>query len=323
MRPLILLVALAFASQTLAQAPSTKVSAHAIGDYYWVVQHHNENLENRNGFWFRRVFLTLDQTLSESLTARLRFEANGPGDFTSSTILDPYVKDAWLKWKSSEALTLIVGMAPNQVVQSGEDFWGYRSLEKSPLDLHRLNNTRDVGVAVAGRISEFHYHAAIGNGANIGGETDAGKQVSMLVGVTPAPFLFELSAEHNDRDVEQRSTVQALAGWHREGMRAGLLFAHQTRNDIELDVLSVFGVYPIRANAVAVVRLDRMFHPNPEGAAMPFLPFDPQSASTLLIAGLDFKLNPHFGLIPNVEYVTYDEDSSSDVLPRITFYYTF
>jgi hypothetical protein len=301
----------------------TKVSALAIGDYYWVLQHHNESLENRNGFWLRRIFLTVDQTLGESITARFRLEANGPGDFTSSTTLEPYVKDAWLKWKRNEALSVIVGMAPNPVLQSGEDFWGYRPLEKSPLDLHRLSNPRDLGVGVTGRLSRFRYHLVVGNGANIGGETDAGKQVSMLVGVDQGPFLLELSGEHNDRDVEQRSTIQVQAGWHREGKRAGVLVAHQTRNDIDLDIASVFGVYPIRSNAVAVVRVDRMFHPNPEGAAIPFLPFDPQSASTLFIAGLDFKLHKQFGVIPNVEFITYDEEASADLLPRVTFYYSF
>lgn len=324
MRSLIFLLALASIPATLhAQTPSTRVSAHALGDYYWVGQHHNDSLEGRNGFWFRRVFLTLDQTLSESLTARLRFEANGPGDFISSANVEPYVKDAWLKWRRSEALSLIVGMAPNPVVQSAEDFWGYRSLEKSPLDLHRMANTRDVGVGIAGRARGIRYHVAAGNGANVGGETDSGKQIAMLVGVDPGPFLFELSAEVNERDAGDRSTIQGMAGWRRGAMRLGALYAHQDRDEIDLDVLSIFGVYPIQSNVIAVVRLDRMFHPNPEGPLVPFLPFDATSPSTLLIAGVDFKLHSQFGVIPNVEYVTYDDAVSSDLLARVSFYYTF
>jgi hypothetical protein len=69
-----------------------------------------------------------------------------------------------------------------------------------------------------------------------------------------------------------------------------------------------------------------MFHPNPEGAAIPYLPFDPQSKSTLAIAAVDFKLNKSFGIIPNVECVMYDGTSPSphdDVIPRITVYYTY
>ena len=330
MRSVLCLLTLTLALQTpAADPPATRVSALALGDYYWVVENHNPTIEDRNGFWLRRIFLTVDQTLSESLTARLRFEANGPGDFTSSTILEPYLKDAWLKWRQSEALTLIVGMAPNPVFQSVEDFWGYRSLEKTPLDLQRFVNTRDVGVGIAGRVkSGLRYHVAVGNGANIGGETDSGKQLSVLVGTDRGPFLFEVSGEVNDRAAENRSTIQAMAGWRREGRRAGVLFAHQTRDvasgdDVDLDVASAFLVYPIRPRAIAIARVDRMFDPNPEGALIPYLPFDPTSASTLVIAGVDFKLHANFGVIPNLELVSYDEDVNSDLLARISFYYSF
>src|SRR5687768_12218538 len=126
----ILAVLLIFASAAAAQEtqPSTKISVVAFGDYYWVAENHNESIENRNGFWIRRIFLSVDQILGPSLTARLRFEANQPGDFTSSTTLQPFVKDAWLRWKQSDALTVIAGMTPDPVVQSAEDFWGYRPL---------------------------------------------------------------------------------------------------------------------------------------------------------------------------------------------------
>ncbi|HEX6178638.1 MAG TPA: hypothetical protein VF057_09790, partial [Thermoanaerobaculia bacterium] len=63
--------------------PPTKISGEAFGDYYWVVLHDDSGIEGRNGFWLRRLYLTFDQSLSESLSARLRFEGSQPGDFTS------------------------------------------------------------------------------------------------------------------------------------------------------------------------------------------------------------------------------------------------
>jgi hypothetical protein len=71
-----------------------------------------------------------------------------------------------------------------------------------------------------------------------------------------------------------------------------------------------------------------MFDPNPEGASIAYLPFDPRANSNLFLLGVDFKVLEEFSLIPNVEVVRYDrmEDGSrpvTDVMPRLTFSYVF
>ena len=82
------------------------------------------------------------------------------------------------------------------------------------------------------------------------------------------------------------------------------------------------------------MRFDRYFDPNPDGAEISYLPFDPTAASNLFIAGLDFSPSKDVHIIPNVEIVVYDEPDSgiryaagikpgSDVMPRITLYYRF
>jgi hypothetical protein len=73
---LALLFLLAASLPCNAQEPATNVSVHALGDYYWVVQDHDEVLQNRNGVWFSPVFLTVDKTLDNAITARFRLAAN-------------------------------------------------------------------------------------------------------------------------------------------------------------------------------------------------------------------------------------------------------
>lgn len=303
------------------------------GDYYWVLQNHKPDLEGRNGFWFRRIYLTVDQTLSSTLSARLRFELNQPGDFKSNLTLEPHIKDAWLKWHPSETLDVVVGIAPTPTWDSIEQFWGYRTLEKTPLDLHRLGSARDFGIALLGKFGagqRFRYHFMAGNGSGVGTETDNGKQVALLVGFNPTSSAFlELYADHDDRPGHtDRTTVQAFAGWQRAGNRIGLQYARQNRqlsdgDDVDLDIASVFAVHSFRPDLAVVVRIDRMFDPNPDGDRIQYLPFDPTSESTLLIAGIDSRLHKRFGIIPNVEWVIYDGNRRDDIVPRITFYYSF
>ena len=325
-RAITLLSILAFARSGIAEdVATTKVSAQAFGDYYWVLSHHHDDLEGRNGFWFRRIFLTVDQTLSPSLSARLRFEASQPGDFTSATSMQPFVKDAWVRWHRSDRLNLIVGISPEPLVQGYEDFWGYRSLEKSPLDLQRIANPRDLGVAIAGRLSpKVRYHAMAGNGSGVGTEVNSGKQVSALIGIDPtAAWTVELGAERNEIKGESRSTAQALAGWRHGSSRAGVFYAHHSRRSGDFDLVSAFAVYAASAKLAAVARIDHMLDPNPEGEAIPYLPIDPARKATIVMGGADCKLHKSFGLIPNVEWVHYDGHGGDDLIPRVTFYYSF
>jgi hypothetical protein len=43
----------------------------------------------------------------------------------------------------------------------------------------------------------------------------------------------------------------------------------------------------------------------------------------LFIAGVDWKVHPNLSFIPNVEYVTYENGSDDDILPRLTFVFRF
>ncbi|MDE0040571.1 MAG: hypothetical protein OXT74_00915, partial [Candidatus Poribacteria bacterium] len=65
-------------SSTAALADGGKISGLYFGDYYYIAAHHNEDLKSRNGFWTRRVYLTNDQKLNETISSPVRFEMNSP-----------------------------------------------------------------------------------------------------------------------------------------------------------------------------------------------------------------------------------------------------
>lgn len=311
-----------------AQDKPVTISGYVFGDYYSVVSHHDPQVDGKNGFLLRRGYLTFDRAIAEALSARLRFEINQAGDFRSSTTMEPYVKDAYLRWTHSPKLDVYAGLSPAPTWENVEKIWGYRAVERTPLDLHRMGAARDLGIAVTGSFDaakRYRYHVQAGNGASTGTETNEEKKVAASFAFVPANELFfEVYADRDSRPGDDdRTTLQAFGAYQRPGFRAGVQLARQMREPHDLDLASVFAVLDVRKNVSLLARVDRMFDPDPEGDRIAFLPFSTTSASTLLILGADWKAHKNVSIIPNVEVVQYDDDTDTTLLPRLTLYFTF
>jgi len=126
-------------------AQGGKISGYMFGDYYYVAANHNRDLENQNGFWFRRIYFTYDKGLSEAFAIRFRLEFNSPGDFSTKAKLEPYIKDAYLQWKAPRH-SILFGVSPAPTWEVIETVWGYRSVGKTPLDLQKFGDSRDFGM---------------------------------------------------------------------------------------------------------------------------------------------------------------------------------
>jgi len=113
---------------------SGKFSGDMIGEYYYVAQSHNDSLVGANGFWFRRIYFTYKNHLDEKIDVKFRFEMASPGDFTSNIKLTPAVKDAFIAFKEDFG-KITFGIQSPPTFAKVEGLWGYRSLEKTPLDL--------------------------------------------------------------------------------------------------------------------------------------------------------------------------------------------
>jgi hypothetical protein len=312
------------------------VSGLVFGDAYAVVDHHDPELEDQNGFWIRRIYLTFDFDVAENWTARLRMEANGPGDFETSGKLEPFVKDAWLAWQGDDH-SVLMGISPSPTFDFIEGFWGYRAVEKTPLDLYRMGSSRDFGVAAKGNLAgnRVFYHAMLGNGAGESSETNEGKKAMLAVGVRATDALvFELYADTEDRpDSADRTTYQGFLGWKGERCRVGLQYAHQERQleggpDEPLAVGSLFGVVDLSSRLTLLLRYDRSFDGNPEAGKIPYFRFADDTEFDLALAGLDWALAKKIRLIPNVEYVSYRETAGraapdDDLIARLTLFFSF
>lgn len=316
------------------QGPGGRLSGYAFGDVYWMAANREAASKGQNGFWFRRIYFTYDQPLGGAFDMRIRFEFNSPGDFKTKAKLEPYIKDAYVRWRRG-GQSVYLGVSPTPTWEGIEGIWGYRSVEKTPVDLQRFGDSRDFGLAVQGRLDDggrVKYHVMIGNGGGTASETNKGKFLlgSLGVKLTDALF-FEAYGDWDDRPGRtDRYTWQAFAAYQRAGYRLGLHFVQQGRQQEggkteKLELASGFLVARLGEKLNVLARVDRMFDANPEGAKIPYLPFDPNARSVFVVAGLDYTPHASVHLIPNVEFVGYERTfgyrPDNDVMVRLTFHY--
>lgn len=310
----------------------SKISGYIFGDYYYVVANHEPDYEGQNGFWFRRIYFTYDHAISDEFSARLRLEMASP-DFTKeSGKLIPFVKDAYLKWKIRKT-ALILGISPTPTWNLVEHFWGYRSVEKTPLDLYKFGSSRDFGISIKGRAFTnklLGYHLMFANGEGKKSENNKFKKFMSAIDFEFSSFIFQIYADWEEGEGNRNIyTFQGFLGLKFNKFKIGGLYAQQRREKEpdeknNYEIASGFFIFDVHEKITFLTRYDKMFDPSPKGIS--YIPFA-QTKSNLLIAGLDIRPHKDVHFIPNVEYVFYDETDGekpdSDLYLRLTFYYKF
>ncbi len=309
-----------------------KISGIIFGDYYVVAQHHSDELEGRNGFWIRRIYFTYDNEISEKLKVRLRMEYNQNGDFKTKGKMTPYVKDAFLQWKAAEGNLFIVGISAPPTYELIEEMWGYRDLEKTSLDLHKIRDSRDFGLAYKGKKDKLDYHLFFGNGSGTDVELDKGKAVYGAISYEFHKKIFiQAYADYYYRSEEDKSYVLQLFIAHkRDSFRIGAHYSHCVFEGIkkyEIDLASIFTVIKINERSDFIVRYDAFFDPNPKGESIAYIPFSGTGESNLIIVGISYSPHKSVRIIPNIKYVYYGDndgdDIKSDLYANLTFSYKF
>ncbi len=314
-----------------------KFSGNIFGDYYHITKSHRTDILDNHGFWFRRIYFTYDYKINSNFSTRLRFEMSNEGDFTSKIAMIPFVKDAWLKYKLDK-VQFILGISPPPTFAVIEKIWGYRSVEKTPLDLQKMASSRDFGLSVKGKFDDkgvVKYHLMFSNGSSNKQEIDKGKSGMLSLGFYPSKeWVFEIYGDYAGKKGDTDwYTWQAFLGYVTKQFWAGMQYADQTREKSEdgnekLRVASIFLAGVISDQFSLFGRADKTFDPNPNGDDIAFIPFDPTAKSIFFIAGLDWQPVKDVSFIPNIEFIKYEENSGgvtpgSDFIARITFYWKF
>lgn len=320
---------------------NTEFSGLLFGDYFWMANHHTETVEGSNGFWIRRIYLTLEHDISNSFSTRLRLEMNTEGDFVSSSKMTPVVKDAYLKWKNEEH-QLLAGISGTPTWGLVEDVWGYRSVEQTPLDLYGFGSSRDFGVAAKGSLGDMgslEYHVMLGNGNSNASEFNRGKKSMLALTYNISEeVVVQIYGDWNDLEGETDwLTIQGFAAYQTDDWAVGVLYAHQNRNnarltpggrrDWNLDIASVFTNFSISEKHRGFLRIDHAFDPVPGTQDNDYIPISNRAESTFMVGGIDLELDPKVHLMPNIELIFYNnpvagDTPDTDFIPRLTLFFT-
>ena len=313
-----------------------KFSGWMIGDYYYALQNHNSAVTDNNGFWFRRIYFTYDNKMTEKTAMRFRLEMNSPGDFSTSTTLVPFVKDAYLSTKIGQH-TLMLGLIGTPMYDNVEDFWGYRAMEKTPIDLFKFGNSRDLGIGLKGALDHkkiLTYTLVFGNGSNNKSETNRGKAIYGRLNFQPTPSLFfEAYGDYTDMGNDSSVNIlQAFAGvkgkWGRSGLNFGVRNCRQAGVNSDLKFISLFGVFNAGKKLDLVCRYDRLLDANPVGSKIDYIPMADNAKANVILAGLGWSPSDSVKVIPNLKYVFYDapaigEKPAADLYAYLTLYFKF
>lgn len=303
----------------------------AFGDIYTVPGNHLPEADGDVGAWIRRIYVTGDYTWSSKLFTRLRIEANQEGDFLGHAITADF-KDVFLRWSIGRH-DLIFGLSFTPTFDLVEEVWGYRHLERTPLDVQG-EPSRDTGVAAHGPLNEsgrLRYRAMWGTGAEFGRETGEGNKFMGAVSLGgDRGWLFDVYGDFQELpEATDKTTFQIFTAHRGERSRFGFLYHYQDREeDPRLELASAFGVVDLSPSTRLIGRVDRLFAPSPKGNDIDYLPFDPTTEATLLIAALEFRVHRYLSLIPNVEVILYDdpetgETPKNDFFIRLTVYFHY
>ena len=322
-------------------APAYKLSGQVFGDYYFFPKNHLPGWENQHGMWLRRAYFTYDHTFSPQVTTRLRFEVNSNGKLAGGA-LTPFLKDAYVRWTFHGRQAVTVGIQPSLAFDYVESVWGLRHIEKTPVDLYRVDSARDAGFTFSGPLNESQtvkYAVQYGNESGANAETDKFKAYRAALRYETNPgFTAEAVVAHFDRDKDaDRETAQIFAGYRGTRARAGAQYSFQKRRaaegstapDIDIDIISGFAVVDLKPRVTsAFVRVDRFADPCADCSAIDYLPIDTKEAFTLVIAGVEYFVLPAVRVSPNVEWVKYSTPATGaapkdDIAARLTFYWTW
>ncbi len=162
-------------------------------DYYYRVQNHSPAVEGRNAFAIRRIYFTYENNLFPDVKFRFRLESAHPS-YGSSSKIHPFVKHAFLEWKNIiPRHKLYLGIAETIAFKNSEKYWGYRSIEKTIMDLNKISSSADMGVALKGDLygNLVHHWITVFNGTGYGSaEVDRYKKFGYSLWLTPAEGLI-------------------------------------------------------------------------------------------------------------------------------------
>ncbi len=354
----ILVAALLIGTPVLARAqtatgpdyPRGKISGYIFGDYYYDVTGdpmHTYNASGQdlgkanidgtpnitrdlNGFQIRRIYFQHDADISAQFSTRFRLEADSKS-LTTDGKISVAVKAAYGQVKNAiPQASFFFGMLPTPTFENSEDYWAYRSIEKTMLDFRGIGSSADLGAELKGAVDPgktSNYGAMIGDGTGPKPEDNRYKKFYLALPLLPVenlhvePYVdYEPVAGKKDK-----ATYKLFAGYDLKHGALGTEILSRVNHEPvgrnqEPFGISVFGRYMHTEKIGAFARYDR-WQPDTHAAN--------RIDSDLYIAGVDWQPYKDIHFMPNIEAMEYRARGTAvapahhDLQARVTMFWKF
>ena len=283
-----------------------------------------------SAFRFRRLQVTAAQALDTTFSVQVQLEVDD-GELTSQGKSAAFMKQAWLRWAHLRGLgDLTAGLSTTPTWDLSEAYWGYRSIEKTVMDLQGLGFSTDIGVSLRRAPVPMHavgWFVMLSNDNGQRPENDDTKRLSLSVPWRRGDFVFEGLADVTPASGPlDRWTGKLFVGWQKGPNAAGVetyervnAAAGVNGGDVRPAGVSVFGH---RAFAKTWQMVGRVDWTDPD-----LSPHDAGYRQLYLIAALDASPRANVHLMPNALIRTYPAKSGSlphrdaDVTLRVTLWF--
>ena len=302
-----------------------KISGLFFGDFYSVRGHNDASIKGKDGFWLRRLYLTYDKKLDAKMSARIQLEAKDPGDFSTVQNMQPFIKDAWVRYnENGHKITL--GLIPTPTWSQAETRLGYRHIEKTALDLFRMGSARDKGISVEGPLDKtgtFDYSVMIGDGSGTRSSKGDTRAYYLRVGSKITEGLVaDLYLDSWKRESGGRwSTVKGEVFYQANDIKAGLMAASQRRTApaataATIGVWSLYAEFASKAKNCPFIRFDTLNQALSDADKIEFYKMSKDGKPTLVMVGVRMKINEFLEIVPNITTISYRKAAGATTSPR-------
>ena len=334
---------------------ATRFDGLVFADYYYISSSHDAVLNDQNAFSFRRIYFTFENNLTQKIKIRFRIES-AHEDFGTAAKINPFVKHAFLEWTDLiPRHKLYLGIAETNALKNAEIYWGYRSIEKTILDLNKISPSADMGIVLKGDLGRYvHHWITVFNGTGYGSsEVDKYKKIGYALWLTPfRGLIIEGYVDYEKQDPGTGTFAAARDYFHSTGYYTlkGFLgykasrfafgietflrinkesgstdAAGTTKTDVTKRGMSFFGSCMTPIPKIRIFARYDIYDPNIHANVwISETKSGTDDEYSLIIAGLDFNPREKIHLMPNILIKTYvQEGKSKDVTFRMTLYYSF
>lgn len=353
--PHMLIISTLFLGSRVSGQIVTTIKGLTYADYYYNISHHDASAKDQNAFQFRRIYFTVENNITESIKIRFRLES-AHDEFGSTSKINPFVKHAYLEWSNLiPHHKLYLGIIETNGFKNTDAYWGYRSIEKTIMDLNKISSSADMGIGLKGDLGTVAHHwLTVFNGTGYGSsEVDKYKKIGYAFWLTPVRGMIlegYIDYEKQDpntgtfkyaRDYFHSSGYMTMKGflgysvpsftvgaeWFRRiNKESGATDASGTsRTDVNRQGFSFFGSWITPITNVKLFGRYDLYDPNTDdNVYVSSSKNGMDDEFSQIFAGLDFMPRGNVHFMPNVIIKNYTQNGKdNDVTARMTLYYKF